>query len=154
MNQQGPKRTGASPIDYYDSKGDVKPELFSTIADRIGKALVEKTDKKIKGKGSFDISPTQLRRFFDDVKSIESYLDQFSGKAREEAFAKKLPDVMMLKAKAAYARGRDAVTDEFKDFIEKNVDQVKTLKDFEVFCKFFEAVYGYFYYYSASARRN
>ena len=133
---------------YYDQNGNVNPELFSSVARHIGEDLVKKKSRKFKGKGDVDISTTQIRRFFDDVKAIKHYLDQFRDKKREEAFRRKLPEIMMLKAKVTYARGRDAVTDEFKNFIEKNISAIKSLRDFEVFCKFFEAVYGYFYYYS------
>lgn len=134
---------------YYDQNGNVNLELFSSLARQIGEDLVKKKSRKFKGKGDVDISTTQIRRFFDDVKAIKHYLDQFRDKKkREEAFGRKLPEIMMMKAKVTYARGRDAVTDEFKNFIEKNISAIKSPRDFEVFCKFFEAVYGYFYYYS------
>ncbi|MBW2031182.1 MAG: type III-A CRISPR-associated protein Csm2 [Deltaproteobacteria bacterium] len=148
MQQQATRNPGGVTISYYDKEGGVRPELFSSVAQQIGEDLVKKTSKKLKGRGDVKISTTQIRRFFDDVKAIQRYLNQFHDQERENAFRRKLPEIMMMKAKVTYARGRDAVTDEFKNFIEKNIALIKSLKDFEVFCKFFEAVYGYFYYYS------
>ncbi len=138
---------------YYEADGkSVNPELFSTIADTVGKELT-RPGSKLKGRGDIQISPTQLRRFFDDVKAIQRYLGQFHGMdEREAAFRKKLPEIKMLKAKAAYARGRDTVTQGFLDFVDKNVNMIKEIKDFDVFCKFFEAVYGYFYFHSPKNR--
>jgi len=158
MDQQRAQGTGGRSFDYYDGEGKVRAELFSAVAERIGRELVEKKSRKLKGRGEVEISPTQLRRFFDDVKAMERYLAQFQGKDRENVFRKKLPEILMLKAKVSYARGRDTVTDVFQDFVERNMNTIKTINDFEVFCKFFEAVYGFFYYYNvqgaASKRRN
>ncbi len=139
-------------MSYYDQKGEVRPELFSSTAEQVAKDLVGKKDKRPTGKGFVEIGNTQMRRFFDDIKSIQRYLDQFQEKERKEAFRRKLPEIMMMNAKVTYARGREAVTDEFKNFIEKNTLAIKSLRDFDVFCKFFEAVYGYFYYYSPNKK--
>ncbi|MBW2059827.1 MAG: type III-A CRISPR-associated protein Csm2 [Deltaproteobacteria bacterium] len=136
-------------MNFYDPDGSIRQDLFSVVAERQGRALVQrKSEKRKGGRGTVEITPTQVRRFFDEVKGIQRYLNQFQPEERESAFRRKLPEIMMLKAKVTYARGRDALTDEFKGFIEKSVASIKNLRDFEVFCKFFEAVYGYFYYYS------
>lgn len=152
MEQNRPQAAGVKAMDYYDANGKVRMDLFSVEAEKIGKDLINKTSNKFKGRGSVEISVTQLRKFFDDVKAVQRYLYQFEGEAREDAFRRKLPEIMMLKAKVSYARGRDTVTEEFREFIEKNMDAVKNIKDFEVFCKFFEAVYGYFCYHTATAQ--
>ena len=135
-------------MSYYNEKGAVKPELFSSTAEQVAKNLVRKKSQKLTGRGDFEIGNTQMRRFFDDIKAIQRYLFQFQEKEREEHFRQKLPQIMMMKAKVTYARGRDAVTDEFKNFIEENISSIKSLQDFNVFCKFFEAVYGYFYFHT------
>lgn len=147
MQQQVTRNPGGVSINYYDQDGGVRPELFSSMAEQKAKDLVHKKDKKPKGR-PVEIGTTQIRRFFDDVKAIQRYLNQFQDQEREQAFRRKHPEIMMMKAKVTYARGRDAVTDEFKRFIEENISVIKSLRDFEVFCKFFEAVYGYFYFYS------
>ncbi|MDI9571329.1 MAG: type III-A CRISPR-associated protein Csm2 [Pseudomonadota bacterium] len=148
MEQKKPQGPVGKSYTYYDGEGRVRTELFSSEAERIGRDLVEKKSEKLKRRGDVEISPTQLRRFFDDVKAMERYLDQFHGKERENVFLKKLPEILMLKAKVSYARGRDTVTDVFQDFIERNMNTIRTINDFEVFCKFFESVYGFFYYYN------
>jgi len=141
-------------IQYYDAGGSVRTDLLSAYAEIVGKQLAEEKSIKFKSKGYFKITPTQLRRFFDDVKAMQRYIDQFQGNERENAFKRKLPEIMMMRAKVSYARGRDTVTDGFLSFINENMNSVKTAKDFDVFCKFFEAVYGFFSFHSASAAAN
>lgn len=149
--EQQKTRGKTDKVMTYFVDGRVKPELFSEKAQEEGQKLVVEKSIKLKGKGFVEISTTQLRRFFDDVKAMQRYLYQFQGKDREDAFQKKLPEIKMLKAKVSYARGRDTVTDQFQSFIESNVNAVNNLADFDVFCKYFEAVYGFFYFYSSSA---
>ncbi len=127
-------------IKFYDESKNIQEELYNRIAEDIAETLASSSGKKL--------SRTQLRRFFDEVKAIQRYLNQFDDKKRKkEEFRKKLPEVKMIKAKVTYARGRNKVTKEFADFIEKSISLIKTPKDFEVFCKFFEAVYGFFYFH-------
>lgn len=99
-----------------------------------------------------ELKPTQLRRFFDEVKAIERQLDleaQQSGD-REAAFAAVRPRFKMLKARAAYAKGRlgRSMPDDFLQFMVNHTHAVQTAKDFDAFVKHFEAVVAFHKYLS------
>lgn len=114
----------------------VNSELFSSVADAWAKKIKEagKTDRD-KNKIS------QIRKFYDEVLL-------FAGRIKDEVqFKKMLPYIKMLNAKAAYADGRNHITKEFKEFIQKCISLVDTKKDFDVFVKFFEAFMGFYRYY-------
>lgn len=90
-----------------------------------------------------NFSATQLRRLYNDIKSIEARVtDDFeSGKYL----------LSMLKAKVAYAVGRGSTTNfpkGLKIVIEKSVDRINNSsnprKEFDGFVHFFEAIVGYF----------
>lgn len=85
------------------------------------------------------IPASQLRNFFNDVRSIEAKVK--AGNSFDEV----MPHILMLKAKAYYAAGRNNKLKPFKEFITKYVDRIETKEDFDAFVKFFEAVVAYFY---------
>ncbi len=131
---------------YYDENGKIKKDLFDKIAEEEAKRWVSDRNKKGKPK----LSNTQVRKFYNEIKSIERYIE-LKG---EESFEQKLPEIKMIKAKAAYAYGRKlqkkggGITEEFRNFLDNHISQVNTYKDFRTFCKFFEAVVGFFEFYS------
>ena len=62
----------------------------------------------------------------------------------KEDFEENLPYLKMLNAKVTYALGRRLITEKFKNFISKSLDQVKDKKDLSVFASFFEAFMGFY----------
>lgn len=52
--------------------------------------------------------------------------------------------VHMLTAKAAYAQGRELISQSFMDFIRDSVDQIEDRKDLNLFSNFFEAFMGFY----------
>ncbi len=140
---------GGRMFAYYEQDGKtIKKELFSQIAEQEAKKWASQRNRK----GEPELSHSQVRKFYNEIKAIERYIEMRG----ENAFLEKLPEIKMIKAKAAYAYGRKlqrkggSITKEFKNFLDANIDQIKTLKDFKVFCKFFEAVLGFFEFYSIS----
>ena len=93
------------------------------------------------------LSPTQLRRFFDEVRAIERQYDLAvnRGADRDAAFAAVRPRFKMLKARAAYAKGRPGsnVPDDFLQFMVDHTHAVSTARDFKAFVKHFEAVVAF-----------
>lgn len=96
-------------------------------------------------------STTQLRRFFNDIRSIEARVcDDFdSGKYM----------LSMLKAKVAYAVGRGSATNVpvgLKKIIDKSVDKINNSsnprKQFDGFVHFFEAIVGFFTFLEKGVR--
>lgn len=116
--------------------GLINPDLFSEVADKYAETIKE---SGIRARGKNKI--TQIRKFYDEVLL---HHERIKG---EEDFKKRLPFIRMLNAKAYYAEGRGLITQEFRNFIQQCLSQVKTKKDFEVFVKFFEAFMGFYRYY-------
>lgn len=119
-----------------ESKEIVNPELFSDVADKWAEYL-KRVGKENKDKNKI----SQIRKFYDEVLFFHAKIKN------EQEFEKMFPYIKMLNAKAFYAEGRGHVTEHFKDFIRKCLEQIKNKKDFDVFVKFFEAFMGYYRYY-------
>jgi CRISPR-associated protein Csm2 len=132
---------------YYEN-GALRPELLDTHAKSLGEDFARKDGYKVKS--------TQMRRFYGDVKELESRVERDAADIFESAetqkLAKYLALIRMLKSKAAYAAGRETVSRAFESFIVKSVDQIKMPKDFRAFVLFFEAIVGY--YYGAGGEKN
>lgn len=134
---------------YYEN-GVLRPELLDTHAKVLGERFAREKDHKVKS--------TQMRRFYGDVKELETRIERESKGAEifesnePQKLAPYLALIRLLKSKAAYAAGRKTVSRAFEDFIAKSVDQIKTPKDFRAFVLFFEAIVGY--YYGAGGEKN
>ena len=105
----------------------------------------EDTAKKIADSGgNRKNKSTQLRGFYDEILNWE----QRSRQLDDTEFKQQLPLIHMLIAKAAYARARDTVSQEFENLMRDCILQVSdkaTLKNcklyFEAFMCFYK-VYG------------
>ena len=94
------------------------------------------------------VSSSQLRKFYNEVKSLEKKLDN-------QAFPIVYPLIKMLKSKAAYATAASKIKDKdeqplykrFKEFLVESIDSIPEdgEKEFRAFCKYFEAVVGFYY---------
>ena len=58
-----------------------------------------------------------------------------------------LPHVHMVVAKAAYAKGRELVTDSFVALMRDGISQVKSKEDLPIFTSFFESFIGFYKMY-------
>ena len=110
------------------------PLLFSTFADE--KAREIGTEGRNQNKG------TQLRRFFDELVRLNSHAQQ-----REDDWNIVLPQLHMIIAKAAYAKGRRLVSDSFVELIKDGVHQVHDRDDLKILTNFFEAFMGFYKIY-------
>lgn len=140
-HSQNSQRSPRQPLDmkflssgYYSDKEKKKlrEDLMGTEAEKLGKTLAALKP---------ELTPTQLRRFFNEVRSLEE--------RTEESFDEQKALVLMLKSKVAYSVGKKTskIPKEFKDFMDASIDKINDRKDFDGFVKFFESVVGYFYYY-------
>lgn len=112
-------------------KKELDPLLFSTIADEKAKSIGLEDRNKNKG--------TQLRRFFDEVVRLNSQA-QF----RESDWNLILPQLHMMIAKVAYAKGRKLVTASFVNLIHDGIHQIKDKDDLKVFSNFLESFMGFY----------
>ncbi len=117
---------------YFDDKGYLRPEVLDTTAMEAAKRL-----------GNAGMKPAQLRRFFNKARGIEARL------SRKKDFEAVKADILSFKSDVVYQVGRKVVPDEFKQFIDRNVElAVAGEKSFkEGFLQHFQSVLAYFVYY-------
>ncbi len=129
---------------YSDKKGNIRPNLVTVEAQQVAQKLANNERR------ADDVTKSQLRAFYADVKAIENRMKDGNDSFSEEKFEKNLYRVLMLKSKAAYRKnnGSSKLSENFKQFIDKNVDRIKkenSVESFKNFTVFFEAVIGYCY---------
>lgn len=127
----------------------IDADLFDKTAEQIAKALNEpikrsfdKHEKREVDKPAKSANKsTQIRRFYDDVLGWEEQLVSKNYQNYNEL----LPLIKMLNSKVAYAHARDNVDDQFRDFINHCIRQLKTdqPQTFKHFKLLFEAVLGF-----------
>ncbi|MFU2078620.1 type III-A CRISPR-associated protein Csm2 [Avibacterium endocarditidis] len=112
--------------------------IFSDIADKCAESIrIDENSKRVKVKNK----TTQIRKFYDELAIWNERVQQ--AKDPEIKFEELVPFIKMLKAKVAYAKGRDHIDQSFVDVFNKVIDQAndrETLRDAKLFM---EAVIGY-----------
>jgi len=131
------------PRSYRGAKGQLDPFWVDQGAEKEATAFSS-------------LPPTQLRRFFGEVKGLARQLDLLTSQdkkqarlERGQAWARIHPQFAMLKSKVVYAQGRlgsKNMPDAFVQFIINHVAWVRSVEDFEVFLAHFEAVVGFHRY--------
>ena len=112
------------------------PELFSTKAEDFARKISsEATATTNKG--------TQLRKFFDEILRLKT-LAQAPGADWNLI----LPQVHMVIAKTAYAKGRKLVSQSFVNHVREGVEQIETEEDLRIFCNHMEAFMGFYKMYN------
>lgn len=111
---------------------NIDPKLYSDVAQRAAEA-VSPGPRAQKNKS------TQLRRFYDELVMLQ---EKVGSDATQ--FAQQAPFIQMLKAKVAYAKGRDKVDENFERLLRHIVDEAKdaaALKQAKLFMEAFMAFY-------------
>ena len=127
---------------YYKEDGKtMDPRWVDSEALSVARKLVAKDDNGRLDKNN--IKSSQLRKFYADVKGLERTWE--SQGCTDTAFLGILPQIKILKAKAAYARGRRVVPPTFVTWINSHVDNIANSEDFRAFLLHFEAVVGFCY---------
>lgn len=114
---------------YLDEQGVIKRDLILKYPKVLAKNF---------GEGNPKLSTKQARSFFDAFNKI--YLNVIG---KREALAEALIDVAMLSTKINDKFNKGTVSEDFKAFIDENVEQIKTEKDLRAFVLHFEAVCNY-----------
>lgn len=114
------------PTDYYTDgeKKIPRPELFDAEAQAEARLWA-------------DVKPSQLRRFFGQVMADRRRFELKGQDARDEEAQVAMA---LLKAGAAYAAAREPARKKMADFAAHHAQQVRTIADFRVFARHFEAV--------------
>ena len=107
-------------------------DIFSDTARNAAEHISQNKDKN---------KSTQLRKFYDELAMWHDKV--FQAASREEAYQNAAPFIQMLRAKAAYSKGRSHVDDNFIAVFNQITGQIHnadTLKNAKLF---FEAVLGF-----------
>ncbi len=112
------------------------PEIFSTKAEQFARQISEEATGTL-NKG------TQLRKFFDEILRLKT-LAQVPGSDWNLI----LPQVHMVIAKTAYAKGRKLVSQSFVNHIREGIEQIETEEDLRVFSNHMEAFMGFYKMYN------
>lgn len=125
-------------IDFWKdkAKGTVDPFLFSKKAEDLATAFAAENRDSPSQRAN---KRTQIRKFYDEVLRLDGL-----AQSKPDNWDVVLPQVHMLTAKAAYARGRGLVSDNFLAFIKYSVGQIQKPEDLAVFASFFEAFMGFY----------
>lgn len=115
-------------------------DLLTTEPENIAK------NEMAEAKGLKKASSTQIRKFYDDFLLLHSkaHRDGFTG---EDFKNEILPLIAFSKAKLAYSKGRGTIHKNFKDEIERKVNLIENLQDFDNFILFYQALIGYTKFY-------
>lgn len=126
------------PVVYFQPDGSLVPTLMDNQAEELAQRLSQ-------------VTTTQLRRFYDDVLTLRQRLaaEQRLGRDKEAVFNDLRADFKMLKAKAVYAHGRSEKTmpHPLLQFFIDHVAAVNNAREFEAFCKHFQAVVAFHKFY-------
>ena len=119
---------------FRDDAGHQRPEIYDQEAELAALAL---------GNAQPRLTSNQLRRFFNKMRAIEGKLDA------EGDFLAVQGDLYAFKRDVVYAVGRKVVPEEFKTFIDRNVDlAVKDESSFRRgFIQHFQSVVAWFVYH-------
>ncbi len=120
-------------IEFWKDKPKriIDPTLFSVKAEKFADDL-NRAGQRVNKR-------SQIRKFYDEVLHLDS-----DSQRLPEQWDHILPRLHMLIAKAAYAKGRDLVSDDFVEFIKSAVNDTHGPEDLAVFANFFEAVMGFY----------
>jgi len=112
----------------------LEPTLFSVTAEKLAMEIGEE-DRNLN-------KSTQLRRYFDEVVRLST-----QAKANGADMNMILPQVHMLVAKVAYAKGRKLITESFVEMMKSGISQIHDKDDLLVFANFLESFIGFYKMY-------
>ncbi|NAZ30932.1 MAG: type III-A CRISPR-associated protein Csm2 [Caldimicrobium sp.] len=147
--QQHNERPNSTEIKFWIDKEKrlVNPDLFSKIAYDWSEKISGWSDSgDINRQKQNKNRRSQIRKFYDEVLF---FYDNLKNKPKEN-FKQFLPFIKMIRAKVYYSLGRKHIDNDFKEMIEKCLNQIEDWDDFEVFKNFFEAFMGYYRFHRPS----
>ena len=114
-------------------KQPLNPKIFSDIAEAAAKRISQNGDKQNKS--------TQLRKYYDELAMWDDKIHRTADRNAE--YQKSAPYIHMLKAKAAYAKGRSHVDDNFIAIFNRLLDQIDSAETLHHAKLFYEAMLGF-----------
>ena len=146
MNNQRYQKRSSEPKPNYDdkawaeqnlvlnrSKPGFSAEIFSRIAEEAAQRCSTASGKN---------RPAQVRMFYDELAHWHSKVSAAGSKADEE-LQNALPYIKMMRARLAYAKGRNLIDGRFYDIFSVCIDRVTDVESLKHCKLFFEAYLGF-----------
>lgn len=111
-----------------DGKRSLKPEFIVKYPKEIAKQLEDSQRNKL----------SQIWKFYDYTRRTQDGLCQ-----SENALEISRAELNELLPQVNYAKERNTVTQQFKDFIDFNIMRINSREDLQAFIKHFQAVIAY-----------
>lgn len=151
-SEQQPARSGGplkkitpQQISWFEASdpNQIRAELFQEAEEIADKILEEPVE------GKKPLSSTQLRRYYNEVKALDYRVKGWrtlKPQEQEVKFTEILPLIKLLRAKVEYKRNAKAgrISKSFAQFMADCIHSVNSLREFEAFVMFFEAVVGFY----------
>ena len=120
---------------YKNEDGEYRIDFIVDYPMRIAEMISDRTKFKI---ADTENNNTQIRKFFELVRNVETSLQ-----LEKINMGQALIEVNRLRPLVENAKKGGKITQCFVDFININLDKVKTAEDLVFFAKHFEAVIGF-----------
>lgn len=118
-----------------DTKNDLNPAYFTN--DGVPRHELFDEEAQEAAHKWTEIKSSQVRRFFGQAHADRRNIEIKRENATDEDA---LVAMAFLKATSAYAAAREKARKPLADFAKQHAEKVKTIKDFKVFLRHFEAV--------------
>lgn len=139
------KKITPQQISWFEASdpNQIRAELFQEAEEIADKILEEPVE------GKKPLSSTQLRRYYNEVKALDYRVKGWrtlKPQEQEVKFTEILPLIKLLRAKVEYKRNAKAgrISKSFAQFMADCIHSVNSLREFEAFVMFFEAVVGFY----------
>lgn len=125
-------------LNRINLQGELPADIFSDVAKEAAEhTLVHKNNGHIS-----DVNKsTQLRKFYDELVMWHDKVQRAANS--DETYRQVAPFIQMLKAKAAYSKGRGHVDKNFTEIFDRIISQINNAQTLHHAKLFFEAVMGY-----------
>ncbi len=114
-----------------------RPTAYFEPGSTIPRAALFDAEAQEEAGGWKEIKSAQLRRFFGQVMADRRQFELKGAEARDEEAQVAMA---LLKASTAYTAAREKSRQPLADFVAHHAQRVKTIADFRVFARHFEAV--------------
>ncbi len=142
-NPHGKSDIKHSNKSFNSEMQSIQPYLKELTKDNLADMINKNADviAKIIKQGSN--SYTQVRKFYDELLSLQKQAQGNQNNVDSGEFEKVLPMIYLVKSKAAYARGKKNINDNLLSFLVYYIEKIKNIEQLKYFMLYFEAILGY-----------
>lgn len=142
-NPHGKSDIKHSNKNFNSEMQSIQPYLKELTKDNLADMINKNADviAKIIKQGSN--SYTQVRKFYDELLSLQKQTQGNQNNVDSGEFEKVLPMIYLVKSKAAYARGKKNINDNLLSFLVYYIEKIKNIEQLKYFMLYFEAILGY-----------